>query len=45
MALLGETCDLVIVVGGDGSLRLHAARTLVRHRTPAVALTADDLVF
>ena len=26
-ALLGEVCDLVIVVGGDGSL-LHAARAL-----------------
>ncbi len=43
-ALLGETCDLVIVVGGDGSL-LHAARTLVRHRTPVIGINRGRLGF
>ena len=43
-ALLGEACDLVIVVGGDGSL-LHAARTLVRHRTPVIGINRGRLGF
>ncbi len=34
-ALLGEVVDLVIVVGGDGSL-LHAARALVKYICDAV---------
>ena len=33
--LLGEVVDLVVVVGGDGSL-LHAARALVRYNTPVI---------
>ncbi len=42
--LLGEACDLVIVVGGDGSL-LHAARALVRHRTPVIGINRGRLGF
>lgn len=43
-AQIGETCDLVIVVGGDGSL-LHAARALVRHRTPVLGVNRGRLGF
>lgn len=42
--LLGEVCDLVIVVGGDGSL-LHAARTLVRYTTPVIGINRGRLGF
>ncbi len=38
-ALLGEVVDLVIVVGGDGSL-LHAARALVKYNTPVTSMGA-----
>ncbi len=37
--MLGEVCDMVIVVGGDGSL-LGAARALARHNVPVLASTA-----
>lgn len=43
-ALLGEVCDLVLVVGGDGSL-LHAAQSLVRHKTPVVGINRGRLGF
>lgn len=43
-ALLGEVADLVIVVGGDGSL-LHAARSLVRHNTPVIGINRGRLGF
>ena len=43
-ALLGEVVDLVIVVGGDGSL-LHAARALVRHHTPVIGINRGRLGF
>lgn len=43
-ALLGEVCDLVIVVGGDGSL-LHAARALARHKTPVLGVNRGRLGF
>lgn len=36
--LIGEICDLVIVVGGDGSI-LHAAEALARYRVPVLGLT------
>ncbi len=36
--------DLVIVVGGDGSL-LHAARALVRHNTPVIGVNRGRLGF
>lgn len=43
-ALLGEICDLVIVVGGDGSL-LHAARVLARYNTPVLGVNRGRLGF
>ncbi|WP_334459967.1 NAD(+) kinase [Acinetobacter soli] len=43
-SLLGEVVDLVIVVGGDGSL-LHAARALVRHHTPVIGINRGRLGF
>lgn len=41
---LGEVCDLVIVVGGDGSM-LGAARALARHDTPVVGINRGNLGF
>ncbi|NKN33549.1 NAD(+) kinase [Marichromatium bheemlicum] len=41
---LGERCDLVIVVGGDGTL-LHAARTLAAHDVPLVGINLGRLGF
>jgi len=43
-ALLGEVVDLVIVVGGDGSL-LHAARSLVKYNTPVIGVNRGRLGF
>ncbi|MDO4222471.1 MAG: NAD(+) kinase [Acinetobacter sp.] len=43
-ALLGEVVDLVIVVGGDGSL-LHAAQALVRYGTPVIGVNRGRLGF
>ncbi|WP_445116157.1 NAD(+) kinase [Acinetobacter sp. WZC-1] len=42
--LLGEVVDLVIVVGGDGSL-LHAARALVKYHTPVIGVNRGRLGF
>lgn len=42
--LLGEICDLVIVVGGDGSL-LGAARALCRTGTPVLGVNRGRLGF
>ncbi len=42
--LLGEVVDLVIVVGGDGSL-LHAARALVKYNTPVIGINRGRLGF
>ena len=42
--LLGEICDLVIVVGGDGSL-LGAARALARFNTPVLGINRGRLGF
>lgn len=41
---LGALCDLVIVVGGDGSL-LDAARTVVDHNVPVVGVNRGRLGF
>ncbi len=41
---LGRRCDLVIVVGGDGTL-LNAARTLVEHEVPLLGVNLGRLGF
>ncbi|MCD6061664.1 MAG: ppnK [Moraxellaceae bacterium] len=42
--MLGEACDLIIVVGGDGSL-LHAARSLARFNKPLLGINRGRLGF
>jgi NAD+ kinase len=41
---LGARCDLVIVVGGDGTL-LHAARMMAEHGVPLVGINLGRLGF
>tara|TARA_R110002072_G_scaffold216658_3_gene374105 strand:- start:6973 stop:7863 length:891 start_codon:yes stop_codon:yes gene_type:complete len=41
---LGAECDLVIVVGGDGSM-LNAARALVSHNVPVLGINRGRLGF
>lgn len=41
---LGQKCDLVIVMGGDGTL-LHSARSLAHHNVPIVGINLGRLGF
>ncbi|NND64839.1 MAG: NAD(+) kinase, partial [Gammaproteobacteria bacterium] len=41
---LGEQCDLVIAVGGDGTM-LHAARLVAEHSVPLVGINRGQLGF
>jgi len=44
VTVLGSRCDLVVVVGGDGTL-LHAARAMAAHRVPLVGINLGRLGF
>jgi NAD+ kinase len=41
---MGKQCDLLIVVGGDGSL-LHAAHAIVEHEIPVLGINRGSLGF
>lgn len=41
---IGKQCDLLIVVGGDGSL-LHATHAIIEHETPVIGVNRGSLGF
>jgi NAD+ kinase len=41
---LGQDCDLIIVIGGDGSM-LRAAQSAARHNTPIIGINRGRLGF
>ena len=43
-SVLGESCDLIIIVGGDGTL-LNAARSLVDYEVPLLGINLGRLGF
>ncbi len=43
-AEMGESCDLIVVVGGDGSM-LHAARDMVDYQVPLLGVNRGRLGF
>ena len=43
-AALGETCDIALVIGGDGRM-LGAARALWPHNLPIIGINAGRLGF
>ena len=44
IAVLGARCDLIVAVGGDGTL-LHAARAMAEHRVPLMGINLGRLGF
>lgn len=44
IAVLGARCDLIVSLGGDGTL-LHAARTMAEHRVPLLGINLGRLGF
>ncbi len=44
VSVLGARCDLIVAVGGDGTL-LHAARAMAEHRVPLMGINLGRLGF
>ncbi len=44
LKMMGEVCDLVIIIGGDGCF-LGAARALSQHKTPVIGVNRGKLGF
>lgn len=44
ISVLGARCDLIVAVGGDGTL-LHAARAMAEHRVPLMGINLGQLGF
>lgn len=41
---LGKNCDLILVVGGDGSI-LHSSRSATKYQTPVIGINKGSLGF